>query len=308
MSVLAYRIEIRGKLNILDIHLHSEDFYLHFLNELYGWQLNNLNTFKPNTEAIDLIDSNSKIIIQVSATASKHKVESALSKDLSSYDGYTFLFISISKDAGKLRNKTFNNAHNLIFNPASHILDIPSILKKIGTIGANEQKRIYEFIKRELGGEISPLKIETNLAIIIDFLAKEDWNQRDSDLEIRSYEVERKIESNKLHAAKNSIDDYKIHYARVDKIYSEFSKQGANKSSSVLASIRRIYSATKANLSNDDLFFEIIERVVDRIQNSANYNSIPYDELELCVNILVVDAFIRCKIFENPDGYIYASP
>jgi hypothetical protein len=27
----------------------------------------------------------------------------------------------------------------------------------------------------------------------------------------------------------------------------------------------------------------------------------------LCVNILVVDAFVRCKIFENPDSYNYAS-
>jgi len=289
------------------MHLHSEDFYLHFLNELYGWQLKNLNIFKPNTEAIDLIDLNCKIVIQVSATASKHKVETALSKNLSAYGGYTFIFISISKDASKLRKKIYKNAHNLIFDPSSHILDIPSLLKRIASIGINEQKRLYEFIKKELGEEISPLKIETNLALIIDLLAKEDWNQRDSDLEIKSYEIERKIAYNKLNAAKNSIEDYIIHYGRVDKIYSEFNKQGVNKSSSVLASIRRIYFASKTNLSDDNLFYEIIERVVDRIKTSANYNSIPYEELELCVNILVVDAFIRCKIFENPDGYIYAN-
>lgn len=31
LNTLATRIESRGKLNILDFHLHSEDFYLHFL-------------------------------------------------------------------------------------------------------------------------------------------------------------------------------------------------------------------------------------------------------------------------------------
>jgi len=41
--------------------------------------------------------------------------------------------------------------------------------------------------------------------------------------------------------------------------------------------------------------------VTARIQGSENYNQIAFEELELCVNILVVDAFIRCKIFKNPE-------
>ena len=60
-------------------------------------------------------------------------------------------------------------------------------------------------------------------------------------------------------------------------------------------------------MSDDHLFFEVISKVEEKILNSSNYSSIPFDELELCVNILVVDAFIRCKIFENPDKYNYAS-
>ena len=306
LSTLATRIEVRSKLNILDLHLHSENFYLHFLNELFDWQLKNLNAFKLNTEAIDLIDSNARIAIQVSATASKQKVESALSKNLSAYGGYTFKFVSISKDASKLRIDTFSNPHNLVFNPKSDILDISSILKIINVLGIGDLQRIYAFIKNELGREISPEKIETNLATIINILAKEDWSQGASNYEIKPFEVERKIEYNNLNTAKNIIDDYKVHNGRVDKTYSEFSKQGANKSISVLASIRKFYSANKAILSDDDLFFKIIDCVVDRIQKSANYDPIPYDELELCVNILVVDAFIRCKIFENPGGYTYA--
>jgi hypothetical protein len=42
-------------------------------------------------------------------------------------------------------------------------------------------------------------------------------------------------------------------------------------------------------------------------QKSANYADIPVEELDLCVNILVVDAFIRCKIFKNPLGYADAA-
>jgi len=52
LSALATEIEIRGKLNYLDLHLHSENFYLHFFNELFGWELQNLNAVKANAEAI----------------------------------------------------------------------------------------------------------------------------------------------------------------------------------------------------------------------------------------------------------------
>ena len=48
-----------------------------------------------------------------------------------------------------------------------------------------------------------------------------------------------------------------------------------------------------------------IKSLINKALNSKNYIEIPYDELDVCVSILVVDAFIRCKIFENPEGYNY---
>lgn len=56
LSALKAEIELRGKLNFLDLHLHSENFYLFFFNELFGWQLQNMNAFKANSGGIDLID------------------------------------------------------------------------------------------------------------------------------------------------------------------------------------------------------------------------------------------------------------
>ena len=304
LSILAFRIEIRGKLNILDMHLHSENFYLHFFNELFGWKLVNQNAFVANAEAIDLIDSHNKIVIQVSATATKQKIESTLAKNLSSYSAYKFKFISISKDASMLKKETFTNPHKLAFTPAADIFDVPSILKAIDALPPSAFLNIYEFIKKELGKDISPKQIETNLAAIVNILANEDWNQTSNSFELRPFNVENKIDHNKLIKSKHIINEYKVHYGRVDNVYSEFTKQGANKSSSVLASIHGFYIAHQSTFSNDDLFSKIFDCVVGRIQESINYKPIPYDELELCVNILMVDTFIRCKIFENPEGYI----
>jgi hypothetical protein len=308
LSTLATRIEVRGKLNILDLNLHSENFYLNFFNELFGWQLQNMNVIKHNAEAIDLIDKTNQIIIQVSSTATKIKVESALSKNLSSYTGYSFKFISISKDASKLRAQTYNNPHNITFDPQSDIYDIKSILDVIIVFTIENQKRIYNFIKRELSSDVDVSKIDTNLASIINILAQEDWDKELESYQIKPFEINRKIEFNNLKNSKAIIDDYKIHHSRVDKIYAEFNKLGVNKSKSVLSSIRNDYSKNMTSISDDELFSKVIELVIEKIQKSANYTPIPYEELELCVNILVVDAFIRCKIFENPEGYVYASP
>lgn len=308
LNLLAERIKSRGRLNMLEFNIHAESFYQHFLNELFGWAVLNENEIKQNAEAIDLVDHTNKLILQISATASKQKIESSLSKGtIKNYKGHTFKFVSIARDADELRKETFKNPHGIAFNPVSDIIDKNTILSKIRGLNINDQERIYKFVKKELVNEIDPLKLESNLATVINILSKEDWNKKEPIGEANSFEIDRKITHNNLNSAKIIIDDYSLHYSRVDKIYTEFDSQGSNKSNSVLSTIRQEYAKLKADLTDDELFFNIISKVQEKVLNSSNYTSIPFDELELCINILVVDAFIRCKIFENPEGYNYAT-
>lgn len=302
LSLLAMRLEMRGGLNILDMNLHAEDFYLHFFNLLFGWELKNQNTVRSNAAGVDLIDDTNKIMIQVSATATKQKIESALAKDLSACKGYSFKFISIVRDASKLRAMIYANPHNILFSPPDDIYDIPSLLKLILAMNIERQKEIYEFLKKELKSEPDPEMVESNLAAIIDILSKEDWRKGKPHIDIIPYDIEDKISYNRLNDARVLIDDYKLHYARIDKIYSEYDKQGVNRSLSVLDAIRTEYVTLCSAASPDECFFSIIDKVILMIRKSANYTPIPDEELALCVGILVVDAFIRCKIFKNPLG------
>lgn len=302
LSLLATRIEMRGGLNILDMHLHSENFYLHFFNLLFGWELQNLNAVHQNAAGVDLVDTTHRIIVQVSATATKQKIESALAKDLATYEGYSFKFISISKDAKKLRTKTFLNPQNLTFSPTEDIFDVPSLLEFIIELNIDRQKEVYEFLRKELKSEPDPEKIESNLTTIIKILAKEDWSQGVSGFETVPYDIESKILYNQLADARVLIDDYKIHYSRINKIYADFDRQGTNKSLSILNGIRTEYLSLGPVDSPDQRFFSIIEKVTQKTRASANYTHLPEEELALCIQILVVDAFIRCKIFENPLG------
>lgn len=308
LNTLSYRIKNRGKINLLDLNIYSETFFAELVNQLLKCNLKNINVIKQNTEGIDLIDEDSKIIAQVSSTCTKQKIESALAKKIfKDYHNYQFKFIAIVGNADNLRANTFKNPHSAIFSPDDDIYDIKALLNLVLNLQIKEQRKLYEFIREELGKNVDMFKVDTNLASIIHILAHENLSVVAESPEINPFEILRKIEFNDLLSVQPTIDDYKVYYSKLNEKYNEFDKQGANKSLSVLSVIRKQYNKLIVNTEDPyEIFFSIIDNVIELIKGSKNYIEIPYEELEMCVSILVVDAFIRCKIFKNPEGYSYA--
>ena len=245
--------------------------------------------------------------MQVSATATKRKLDNSFSKLIyKDYVGFTFKFVSISKDFKIKDYKIPNNIYNLKFDPDKDIIDKNRILKKILGLDIIHQEEIYKFIKKELGNEIDILKMDSNLATIINILAEEDLNHIDTKYEINDFEINKKIQFNNLNNVKDIIDDYKIYHSKIDEKYMLFDKNGVNKSLTILQTIRnKYYEACKESNNECEIFLIVMDKVTNIILNSKNYKEIPYEELEFCVGIIVVDAFIRCKIFKNPEGYNY---
>ena len=301
LNILSYRIKSRGKINLLDLNIYSETFFAELMNHLLGYELKNINVIKQNTEGIDLVDDKNKVIVQVSATSTKQKIENSLAKKIfEDYTGFKFKFIAISGDADKLRAQTFANPYKVTFSPLSDIYDIKSLLNIVLTMQISAQRRLYEFLKDELGSPVDIVKVDSNLASIINILSQEDLSGISDSPEINSFEILRKIEFNDLLTVQPTIDDY----TRLEEKYREFDRQGANKSLSVLAAIRKQYvKLLGKNIEPYEMFFSIIDNLIEVIMDSKNYVEIPYEELEMCASILVVDAFIRCKIFKNPEGY-----
>jgi hypothetical protein len=308
LNFLAFRIEKRGKQNLLDLNIHAEDFYRDFFNLLFSWNLVNLNQTIQNSEAIDLFDSLNKIIVQVSSSNTKKKIQDTLDKKaIDRYSDYSFKFIAIANNGKKLRRETFKTPDNIKFTPSQDIFDITLILDHIRHLPIDKLEEVYLFLWKELKIiEPDSPKLDSNLAKIINILSEEDWNIQGQIDNLHVFNIERKIDFNNLVNTKPIIDDYKIHYNRVDQKYAEFDKMGKNKSNSVLGAIRKIYideSTKNKNLNDDKLLMLIIEKVIEKVEGSPNYERIPIEELDLCVSIFVVDAFIRCKIFKNPEDY-----
>lgn len=199
------------------MNTHSENFYCELLNIIFDCSLANINYKKRNNEGIDLIDKTNKIVVQVSATCSKQKIEQSLKKEtLASYEGYRFIFVLISGDASILQKKTYLNSHNILFEPKADIIDLTAILGRILCKSITELRGLYEFIKGELGEEIDVAKMDSILARIIDILSREPLTNFIGKPEVDAFEVMRKIEYNNLVSTKMIINDYKIYYHKID--------------------------------------------------------------------------------------------
>jgi hypothetical protein len=308
LSLLVTNVKIGGKLNLLDLNVLSENFYAYLLNLVYGWELENMNAQQQNVEAIDLIDIKNKIIAQVSSTISKQKVEKSLNKPLlAKYPGYTFKFVGIAENIDSLKNaRIFSNPYNLAFNPQKDCCDVAVILGAINEKSVKDIKIIHDFICNEICMPPVQEKVESNLVKIIVMIADVDLEEVYPP-ETIPFNIDNKISFNKLNKSKTVINDYKQYYVCIDKIYTEFDSAGSNKSLSVLNKLRRIYIKNKDIKDADECFSIIVEDVISHVKQSSNDPLLSSDELEMYVEIIAVDAFIRCKIFENPEAYNVAS-
>ncbi|AQZ45548.1 ABC-three component system protein [Paenibacillus larvae] len=309
LEILAFRIKTNGKLNVLDLNVHVETFYRDLLNNVYGCNLQSANILTANVAAIDLIDEENKLVIQISSTATKQKIESTLRKDktldFASLD-YRIKFLFIADDAHNLRSNKYNNPHNISFSPHEDIIDKVSLMTTISQLSIGAYSLVHDLFMREFGGAPSPMKITSNLATIVNLLAAEDLEEGSTTTNLNLFDIDEKITFNELALIKDTtINEYTPYYSKLEGIYKEFEHEGRNKRISVLRKITSFYEKElcKVELSNVEKFFNVVTSLEEYIVSSNNLNEIEEDVIEMCVKIITVDAFIRCKIFENPKGY-----
>ncbi|OCR16396.1 SMEK domain-containing protein [Helicobacter pullorum] len=93
-SELTSRIKLSNKLNLTDINIYCENDLIQILNNIYKWQLYNANKQNKNAKAIDLLDDNNRIAIQITSDTSTKKIKDSLTKfketPFSNYDFYMF--------------------------------------------------------------------------------------------------------------------------------------------------------------------------------------------------------------------------
>lgn len=311
LSTLSVRIRRNSSLNLQNLNIHCENFYAQLFNLIFGYHFKNLNEDKQNIESVDLIDETNHILAQVSAPVTRRKIEKTLKKEgLKQYNNYSFIFIFISdKEAKNLRKQTFTVPSNISFTPKQDIYDVSELLRKIISLDIDKMKELNDFIRKELKSDIDLKKIDSDLVKLINILSKEKLDETLYPVTILPFEIQKKIDFNGLEGIKAIIKENAIYSKKLNEKYEEFDKLGINKSRAILNVIKSTYQKNENQFNNPiELFNKIIELLVEKIQSELKEDiSISLEELELYVQIIVVDAFMKCKIFKNPEEYKYVA-
>lgn len=303
LSYLSSEVRLSGSMNLHDSNVLLEDVFKEILNITYGLDLQNANLIKQNIKAIDLIDCSSKTIIQVSSDNSKTKVQTSLDKiELPKYDGYTFKFVCISKGVSHLKKHHFNVPEGISFNAETDCYDDERILKDVSAKDIDTIRNLASYLEKSILPATADERRPSVITYVINRLADEPLAEIAVNPDTKSFDLEPKIDFNSLKKWRDIISEYTVFSLLVDKIYRAYDEQGVNKSFAVLSSLHDLYLNLASELTGDALFDKLLESVYDIVNKDYEYNeSLTREELQVNIKIVLVDAFVKCKIFKKPE-------
>ena len=303
LAYLSSEVRLSGSMNLLDSNVLLEDVFKEILNITYGLKLQNANLIKQNIKAIDLIDCSSKTIIQVSSDNSKTKVQTSLDKiELPKYEGYTFKFVCISKGVSHLKKHHFNVPEGISFNAETDCYDDKRILKDVLAKDIDTIRNLASYLEESILPATADERRPSVITYVINRLADEPLAEIAVNPDTKSFDLEPKIDFNSLKKWRDIISEYTVFSLLVDKIYRAYDEQGVNKSFAVLSSLHDLYLNLASELTGDALFDKLLESVYDIVNKDYEYNeSLTREELQMNIKIVLVDAFVKCKIFKKPE-------
>jgi len=161
LTLMAYLIKARSKIGMNDAAIGLETFVGSLLNELYDWNLVNLNQDGPNAAAADLGDKERREAVQVTIQDSgkkiSHTVDVATHNGLAqNYDRITIFFLLPEKPA-------FPKKLELPTNIKVETLDIADLTRRVGQVSdIAKLERIAKIVEDELGQNIHGYEVDRN--------------------------------------------------------------------------------------------------------------------------------------------------
>lgn len=305
LSVLSKDIELHGVCNLLETNVVSETFYGKLFNIIYGLELDVVNIERSNYAGIDLIDKKNKIIIQVSSISTMDKIKKSIERvDVQKYLGYNYRYISIVKDANNLRNGKYNKIKYLKFNPEVDVSDIFSLSRELlSTKFTNEQlEALNNLFRQNLGiGFSDDDEFDSYILEIIDCMASEEVTDDAAHIVVDEFEISKKIGCNNLERRKPYLMSGAMQSYKINKIYGNYEASGKSVEYYVSNYVRRLYLRAPDINSECDLLDHIVDSIVEEIYRSKGKHR-RKEIITLCVDAIVADAFMKCKIFKHPSS------
>lgn len=222
--------------------------------------------------------------------------------------------IEAASDKGPRFNKNMNDDERRHFNnlilmcdECHSIIDNMENESKYPVIDLQQWKKDHhEKIESLQQPKLSHLTLAINAIASIDF----DDSDSDEDSDPDIFNITNKIKHNCVNRNLELINEYKVYYPKIATLYTELESQGSFKKENLLRNIRRIYLKVVGNYvgnSNNKLEIiqlnsdNIIEDIEDELFKSCEERTSPsLDDISFSISVVMVDAFMRCKILEEP--------
>jgi len=121
--------------------------------------------------------------------------------------------------------------------------------------------------------------------------------------------TEAKILFNNINRYKSVIREFAPYQVKLNKIYEIIEKEGSTKKELVLLNIKQIYFSIKSEYNHieeirnnaDIILDKVIEKIWDNIDKAPNkLDDFDQETIVFSLMIVIVDAFMRCNILEEP--------
>ena len=152
---------------------------------------------------------------------------------------------------------------------------------------------------------LKPELIQKNPAIlntVIKLIGKKLYDGQENEPQNAPNPYE-KIKYNNVVIYKPTIEEYSVYQGKLNKIYEEIESHGSNQKKFLLQNIRNLYLKEKGKYSDFEKIKENADNIISNIKDKL-WNLIDKDleneVVEVCLLIVLVDAFMRCNILEEP--------
>lgn len=167
----------------------------------------------------------------------------------------------------------------------------------------HESKRTYEVL----------VECPSLLGEVVSALAELDLEPSAAEFQaMQSFEIQDKIEHNCIKRNRSLIDEQKVLYPKINAVYESLEKEGSFKKQNLLRNVRRLYLRVKGRYVEDsrepmdilrthadDILDDVQDELLALVEGDAGVRTSPEDTA-FGVSVVMVDAFMRCKILEAP--------
>jgi len=154
--------EIKGEASMgrTDLNKAAETILIPILNEIYGWNLENVNYIEDNNNhpGIDLVDKAARICVQVTATTSAEKVKHTLEQFIKheqylEYDRLIVFFLQEKKQSYPSATIQKIAQGKLNFDIQRDLWDYRDLLKEISNFQIERVNKVLEILETNFGDD-----------------------------------------------------------------------------------------------------------------------------------------------------------